>query len=234
MTIIFFNRLGYLLLVCAAVLQAQTAAPKTSPPEPQPGISKQKSAIAAMEESIAKQRMSVRKQVDQETSDSFFVLPPPERTASTQRTEISGAEFDCPPLPGDQVRSLASQAAARQDVDPDLLVSVMKTESAFRPCAVSSKGAMGLMQLMPSTADQLGVEDSFDPLQNVSAGAKLLKELLSRYNGDVVKAVSAYNAGPARVDALGGIPPIPETIEYVNRVLDLPANRQSGWSPLDH
>jgi soluble lytic murein transglycosylase-like protein len=77
---------------------------------------------------------------------------------------------------------------------------------------------MGLMQLMPSTAEQFGVKDSFDPVENVEAGARFLSELMKRYNGDVFKAVSAYNAGPARVDAVDGIPQIPETIDYINRI----------------
>jgi len=82
------------------------------------------------------------------------------------------------------------------------------------------------MQLMPSTAEQLGVIDSFDPVENVNAGAKFLKQLLSRYDGDVFKALSAYNAGHARVDAAEGIPQIPETLEYVKRILYQGLNKQ--------
>ena len=99
-----------------------------------------------------------------------------------------------------------------------MLINVMRQESGFRPCAVSEKGAIGLMQLMPATAEQLGVKDSFDPMENVDAGARFLRQLLTRYDGDVLKAVSAYNAGPARVDAVDGIPQIPETIDYIKRI----------------
>lgn len=179
-------------------------------------LAKQQAAIAAMQESIARQRLSVQKQLGQSAAGDFFILPPPARMATLA---MASGEADCPPLPDDEVQSLAGQAANREGLDPDLLLNVMRQESGFRPCAVSAKGAMGLMQLMPATAGDLGVVDSFDPSENVSAGAKFLKQLLSRYNGDVFKAVSAYNAGPARVDAADGIPQIPETLDYIKRIL---------------
>jgi soluble lytic murein transglycosylase-like protein len=179
---------------------------------------RQQSGVLAMQESIARQRASVQKQSGATAAGSFFVLPPPSRTEGMVAS-ASAMEPECAPLPESEARSLVGQAATREGLDAELLFNVMRQESAFRPCAVSAKGAMGLMQLMPATAEQLGVKDSFDPLENVSAGAKFLKELLARYNGDVFKAVSAYNAGPARVDASGGIPQIPETIDYLNHVL---------------
>ena len=111
------------------------------------------------------------------------------------------------------------ETSERDGVSPDLLRSVMKQESGFRPCAVSSKGAMGLMQLMPATAEQLGVLDPFDPISNLDGGARFLKQLLGRYGGDVPKALGAYNAGPARVDATGAVPAIPETVDYVRQIL---------------
>jgi soluble lytic murein transglycosylase-like protein len=109
--------------------------------------------------------------------------------------------------------------AARQDLDSKLLRSVMRQESEFRPCAISDKGSMGLMQLAPAAAAQLGVKNPFNPAENVAAGAQLLKELLTRYEGDPQLALGAYNAGPAAVDAAHGIPPYRETIEYISRVL---------------
>jgi len=100
----------------------------------------------------------------------------------------------------------------------------MQQESAFRPCAVSPKGAMGLMQLEPGTAADLGVKNPFDPADNVLGGARLLRQLLNRYDGDLSMTLSAYNAGSGRVDAAMGVPAIPETIDYVKRILDkLPA-----------
>jgi soluble lytic murein transglycosylase-like protein len=110
-------------------------------------------------------------------------------------------------------------AALREDLEPDLLRSVIRQESAARPCAVSSKGAMGLMQLMPATAVELGVGNAFDPKENVDAGARLLKQLLKMYGGDVTLAVGAFNAGPGKVNQAGGLPDYPETLDYVQRVL---------------
>src|SRR5262249_2885260 len=97
--------------------------------------------------------------------------------------------------------------------------AVIDEESAARPCAVSYQGAEGLMQLMPATAEQFDVTDPFDPRQNIAAGTKFLKFLLNKYGNDVGLALGAYNAGPSRVDQEGGIPPIPETINYVGDIL---------------
>jgi soluble lytic murein transglycosylase-like protein len=103
--------------------------------------------------------------------------------------------------------------------NPKLLRAVMERESGFHPCAVSPKGAKGLMQLMPDTAAQLGVKDPFDPKENVDAGAHYLKQMLDRYKGDLSQALGAYNAGPAAVDQAGGVPDIPETLDYVKSIL---------------
>ena len=96
-------------------------------------------------------------------------------------------------------------------LDPDLVNSVIKAESGFNVRAVSPKGAQGLMQLMPGTASQLGVPNAFDPQANVEGGREYLRELLERYNFDLVKALAAYNAGPQRVEQYGGVPPYYET-----------------------
>jgi soluble lytic murein transglycosylase-like protein len=96
---------------------------------------------------------------------------------------------------------------------------VIKQESGFRPCAVSPVGAQGLMQLMPDTADQLRVADAFDPAQNVNGGAAYLKQLLTKYKGDIKLTLGAYNAGPKRTDDAGGVPNIPETQNYVASIL---------------
>jgi soluble lytic murein transglycosylase-like protein len=109
--------------------------------------------------------------------------------------------------------------AARQKVDARLVQAVEEAESAYSPCAVSPVGALGLMQLMPATADSLQVSNPFDPDQNISAGTQFLKQMLERYGGDVAKSLAAYNAGPGRVDANGGVPPIPETVDYVKKIM---------------
>jgi hypothetical protein len=111
------------------------------------------------------------------------------------------------------------EISSRHGVDPNLVESVIRAESAFNPTAVSRTGARGLMQLMPKTAAVLGVRDSFNPRENIEGGVRHLRYLLDRYPGNVSLAVAAYNAGEGAVDAHRGIPPYAETQQYVQRVL---------------
>ncbi len=138
-------------------------------------------------------------------------------------------EYVAPPEPKPQAaptlpvppQELVNQAAERWHLPPAFLHAVVKAESGYRADAVSPKGAIGLMQLMPGTAHLLGA-DPTDPRQNVEAGARYLTELLRKYFKDpyqVRKAVAAYNAGPAAVDRYNGVPPYPETMAYVERVI---------------
>ena len=122
--------------------------------------------------------------------------------------------------PGGDLRELAGAAARRHGLDPALVVAVVSVESAFRPGAVSPKGAQGLMQLMPRTARSLGVADPLDPAQNLDGGARHLGQLLDLYGGDLVRALAAYNAGQGAVQRHGGVPPYRETQTYVRKVLD--------------
>jgi soluble lytic murein transglycosylase-like protein len=186
---------------------------------------RQQASVAAMQESLSRQRASVQHQTAQRAVQGFFVLPPPAALGAPRPAE-SVVAADCAPLPPPAVDALVGEAARKEAVDGQLLHLVMKQESAFRPCAVSSKGAMGLMQLMPSTAEELDVKNPFDPLENVDAGAKLLRQLLDRYNGDLRMALGAYNAGPAAVDAVKDVPPIRETIDYVHTILS-----SMPWKP---
>jgi len=115
--------------------------------------------------------------------------------------------------------NLIRQAALNEGMDPHLIRGIVQVESQFNPRARSSKGAMGLMQLMPETATLMGVRDPWDPHENITAGTKYFSSLMRRYGGDVRKALAAYNAGPKAVDSYNGIPPYQETREYVNNVL---------------
>ena len=115
---------------------------------------------------------------------------------------------------------MIAAAATAQKLDPALIRTVIQQESAFRPCAVSPKGAMGLMQLMPQTAEQFHLADPFDATENISAGAQYLKLLMEHFKGDLKLSLAAYNAGPGRVDGeQPSVPNIPETQDYVDRIL---------------
>ncbi len=119
-----------------------------------------------------------------------------------------------------ETERLVSRAAQSVRLDPALALAVTKVESGFDVRAVSAAGAVGLMQLMPATAQALGVENPYDPVQNVRGGATYLRELLDRFGGDLPSALAAYNAGPSAVERYGGAPPFPETQSYVARVLE--------------
>ena len=141
-------------------------------------------------------------------------IPAPETPAAAPAPPSQPAPVVKPSSPRDLVRAAADHAG----LPPAFVESVAKVESGFQPQAVSPKGAIGVMQLMPSTAQSLGA-DPHDPEQNIEAGARLLRDLLLKYDGDVVKALSAYNAGEGAVDRYHGMPPYSETQQYVNRVV---------------
>jgi len=113
---------------------------------------------------------------------------------------------------------LIDEAATAHGLDADLIHAVIQAESAFNPLAVSPVGAQGLMQLMPVLQEELGVDDPFDPRQNIMAGAKYLKKLLDRHDGDIALALASYNAGLSNVTRYKGIPPFKETRDYVKKI----------------
>ena len=123
------------------------------------------------------------------------------------------------PAKAPDLQAIVAAASTQHRIDADFIASVISAESANNPRAVSPKGAQGLMQLMPGTATKLGVKDSFDPADNVDGGVRYLRELLLLYNGDMAKALAAYNAGPQRVQQYKGVPPYRETHAYVARII---------------
>jgi soluble lytic murein transglycosylase-like protein len=225
------------LLVSMLILPfVSIAAPQATPPAASMEKAAQKqraSTLAVMQTSIDKQRAGVAKGLAAAVgkqagpvapTGSFFSLPPlappPPVAADPAMPEAALPDVICDPVPEASIAPIVLDAAQREGLEPKLLSAVIQQESAFRPCAVSRRGARGLMQLMPDTSTQFGVMDPFDPKQNVDAGAKFLKELIGRYSGNLAVALGAYNAGPAKVDAAGGVvPPIPETTDYVSQIL---------------
>jgi soluble lytic murein transglycosylase-like protein len=147
-------------------------------------------------------------QVVQFEKDDYVETPVPVIQHASSKTAAPSA------------KEMVDEAARRAVLPARFVRSVAAAESGFNAAAVSPKGAIGLMQLMPATAAAHGV-DPHDPQQNAEAGAMYLRALLLKYNGDVVKALAAYNAGPGAVSRYGGLPPFPETQNYVRRVLNL-------------
>ena len=137
----------------------------------------------------------------------------------SQSAALSEETQECEPLPPAVITPIVDAAAQGHQVQTALLRGVIEQESGGRPCAVSPKGARGLMQLMPATIEQFQVSDAFDPKQNVEAGAQFLKELLDRYKGQLQLVLAAYNAGPSAVDQAKGIPDIKETRDYVDSIM---------------
>ena len=123
--------------------------------------------------------------------------------------------------------NLIHAAAQKHGLDEDLIARVIAMESNFNPRAVSRKQALGLMQLLPQTAARYSVGDIFDPAQNIDAGAHYLKDLLTRYRGNLALALAAYNAGPEMVERYGGVPPFAETQNYVRQITDKMAREKS-------
>ncbi|MBU1487066.1 lytic transglycosylase domain-containing protein [bacterium] len=179
-------------------------------------------------EGVAKEKKEER--VVQKEDNRFAQLPPflPDRTIG-QAAKKEETGFDKVPFigegilgpqsKGEKISSLIQAYGAKYDVDPALISSIIKAESNFDPRAVSSAGAEGLMQLMPGTARELGVENSFDVEENIEAGTRYFKGLLDRFGGNLELALAAYNAGPQRVERASGIPNIKETKGYVSKVL---------------
>jgi soluble lytic murein transglycosylase-like protein len=230
-------KLGVMIWICFLLLPAALA--QTPPPAPQtPAQPAQTPAPAArnpIQEAMEKQRASAAIQRDAVRKQAEMAAQ--WRSPANSLTEATLApEAECDPIAEVELTPMIDAAAQTHSVEPKLLRAVMERESAFRPCAVSAKGAQGLMQLMPDTAGQLGVDDAFDPRQNIEGGAKFLKQLLDKYKGDLPLALGAYNAGPGTVDQAGKVPDIPETRDYVaailKKMLAAPASEPKPVAPI--
>jgi hypothetical protein len=174
-----------------------------------------------MEGSLKRQKASVQAQLSHLGASASFPASSVMRISSQSVVQVAPSTT-CAFHTSSQHASLAEQiehVALEQGIAIKLLQAVAQTESGFAPCALSPKGAMGIMQIMPETARDLGLANPWDSQQNLTAGAKYLRQLLARYNGDLRLALGAYNAGPGQVDRAGDVPPIPETQEYVQKVL---------------
>ena len=210
-----------LCFTCVAAAQITSPTPPQSPTQT-PAIA-EASARAKMEASLEKQRVSVRRQVtaavavSEVSAASWFTVPWENPPAANP---VAATPLDCPELAADRVDELIERTATGEKLSPVLLKEVVRQESGFQPCAVSGKGAMGLMQLMPDTAAGFGLVDAFDPEANLAAGAKYLARLIEKYSGDRKLALAAYNAGAERVTQYQGVPPFPETENYVKEILD--------------
>jgi len=190
------------LILLAALLSQSVSSPAQN-------ASSQADRIrAAMAPALAKQQESVRAQVQGARANMPFGT-----------STATPAAADCDPVPQQELGSMIDEVAQKQEVNPSLVREVARQESGFRPCAVSPKGAQGLMQLMPETQTQFQVRDPFSPKESLEAGTKLLRDLLDRYHGNLSLALGAYNAGADRVDKAGGVPDIPETKNYVFDIL---------------
>ena len=160
--------------------------------------------------------------LDRFESDDSPVFPsaPADTVVAAPKATTPRAFTKSPKASAQEIADAIGTASSRYRLDPDFVSSVVSAESGFNSRAVSPKGAQGLMQLMPGTASELGVDNAFDPAKNTDGGTRYLRMLLERFHFDVAKALAAYNAGPLRVDQHNGVPPYLETRKYVARIIN--------------
>ena len=214
------RRIPFLLLI-AAWLPAYG-----QPPPAESAIDQQRRSVALMKAAMEKQRAAIAATMAavarQRQQSAGHTVAPPLAAAAPPDLPLAPSWTPappCDPMPEMALAPIIENAARTENLPTGLLRAVIAQESGSRPCAVSTKGAQGLMQLMPATAEQLRVRNPFDPTENVGAGAKFLRQLLNLYREDLPSALGAYNAGPSRVPAIGALPDFPETKSYIERIL---------------
>lgn len=201
------SRIRPALFLISATAIAQT--PPPSAPASAPSVSDRQM------EAAARQRAASQAQTSPAPDGSFFSSG----WASPAMLQLPTGP-GCPPMASSETDPLVKKSATQYKLNPDLIRAVIRQESAYYPCAVSDKGAMGLMQLMPETVNTFKVADPFDPAQNIESGARYLKQLLARFKGDLKLALAAYNAGPEKVDGpKPAVPDIAETKDYVDQIV---------------
>ena len=181
------------------------------------GVDSKAQAIAPPKSTSIKPFQEVLQATAQSSFGKLLTNPATMNVQAQQLTQPELRDYAKPSKP--QLLSMISQIARKHGVDEKLVNAVIKQESGFNTKATSHCGAMGLMQLMPGTARGLGVTDPYNPVQNVEGGVKYLKNLLSKYNGNIILALAAYNAGSGAVDKYDGVPPYAETQNYVKKIL---------------
>jgi hypothetical protein len=211
------------------------------------GVSAYPAEVAVLQNgfSIRLQRHELREAVTRlycGESPNSYVEVPTDQIVRFEAEEVLPVPPAVKPTPPATLVEMVSAAGNSNNIDPDLIMILIGAESGFNANAVSPKGALGLMQLMPQTASRLGVSDPLDPAANLQAGARYLRELLDHYHNDLTRALAAYNAGPGRVEQYRGVPPYPETQSYVAKVIyDLNrkklarvlVHRDLGRNPMD-
>lgn len=198
--------LPFIFILGSTAAQAQQAADHNSSVT---------AALTQQRQSLFAQRASLKRQMGNANFTAFLGTT----FYGSRAANYLPVSFTCPPLDFDKREDLILEAARDQAIEPALVRAVMHHESAFHPCAVSIKGAVGLMQLMPATLAQFHVRDPFDPVQSVRAGAALLRSLLDRYQGDLKLTLAAYNAGSARIENADPETYPAETKSYVADIL---------------
>ena len=198
---------------------AETASGQSTAKSPNPAGSTKPLAVPARQPSAAElMRAAIQKQMaaarQQAQSAGAWLMP-----GASEETVPGPPPAACEVLADAVTAPLIEAAAQNNQLEPAVLHAIIEQESGFHPCAISMKGAQGLMQLMPDTAAELGVKDPFDPRESIDGGARYFKQLLDKYKGDLKLSLAAYNAGPAAVDVAGAVPDIPETRDYVEAIL---------------